>query len=266
MLLERTVALDRDMEAARRETALYSQHVVGTIRIGAAFPVAQRMLPRLVAEYREAYPAVTVELEESGSGPMVDGLMEDRLDVCLIEPPSHPHPELTCIPLWIESVRLIGPAGGAAGTDGPLKLAQIAALPLILPSRLYSIRRLVDGAFARARLTFRPAFEANGASLIIELVKHGIGYTLMPISAIAPSETSHFAVAEIAPSILRSVGIVARTASTTERAVSAFIELAQRLAPTAARAALGVVGTYPPEADHDSDSSRSSVPKWPAHD
>lgn len=245
VLLNRTVALDRDIEEARRETSLYAQQVVGVIRIGAAFPVAQRMLPRLVADYRETYPAVTIELEESGSGPMVDWLMEDRLDVCLIEPPSHPHTELTCIPLWIESVRLIGPASDKRMADGPMKLAQIAALPLILPARQYSIRRLVDGAFTRAHLTYRPSLEVNGASLIIELVKQGLGYTLMPTSAITPSERSHFKICEIAPSILRSVGIVARTASMTDRAVAAFIEIAQRMAPSAAKSALGVVGTYP---------------------
>lgn len=244
VLLDHTIQLDAHIDAARREVAVHATQVVGALRIGASFPVAQRTLPRLVAEYRGVHPAVQIELFESASGPMIDGLMAKDLDVCLIEPPSHPHPDLTCIPLWVEDVSFIMSKGEGQDITSPMTLDEVACRPLIMPNRNHTFRRMIDNALARAHLSYEPEMEVNGASLIIELVKQGMGCTLLPISAIDPDQLREFCIFEVQPRILRSIGIVARTDAIHERSVSSFIEMTQRLVPEIAKGSSQIAGTY----------------------
>jgi LysR family nitrogen assimilation transcriptional regulator len=59
-------------------------------------------------------------------------------------------------------------------------LSQLAALPLIVPSRPNAFRLLLDAELARLGLKPTIALEIDGLNAILDLVKEGLGHAVLP--------------------------------------------------------------------------------------
>jgi LysR family nitrogen assimilation transcriptional regulator len=69
--------------------------------------------------------------------------------------------------------------------DGPplkssLKLSDLAALDLIVPSRPNAFRLLIDTEMQRINCKTNIVLEIDGLNAILELVKEGMGYAVLP--------------------------------------------------------------------------------------
>ncbi len=234
-LLHRTIQFEQEIDETRREVAKYADRPTGAMRVAVQMPLSLIMMPELVKAYRTSFPDVVLELTEGFSGDLIDGLLDRRLDAAIVDAPSHLHADLTCSPLWVETLQLVCPAAGAAAEQfgaGPVPLAELAKLPIIMPSRKYAIRRLVDAAFERHRLKFRPIFEANGSFMIFELVKSGFGCTLMPSSGSYPwIVNGELRALDVRPAIRRTINLVTRTALLHERPIVSFRTIVEAIAP-----------------------------------
>jgi LysR family nitrogen assimilation transcriptional regulator len=235
VLLGRTQELEQALEDTRREVTRFAERPTGALRIAVQSPLSQIIVPDLVRAYRAAYPELVLELTEGFSGDLIDSLLERELDVAIVDAPSHPHADLKCSPLWVETLQLVCPGGDAIAERigaGPISLPELAKLPIIMPCRKHSIRRLVDVAFERQRLKFQPCIEANGAMMIFEMVKEGLGYTLMPSSGHFPWVVSgQLRTLEVRPAIRRTISLITRAALEDGRPVAMFRSLVQDIAP-----------------------------------
>lgn len=234
VLLQRTVQFEYEIDEIRREVTRSADRATGVLRVAIQSSLSLVMVPELVTAYRTACPRVALELTEGFSGDLIDGLLETRFDVAIADAPSHSHTDLKCVPLWVETLQLVLPAGGAPAArlgSGPVSFQELAKLAIIMPSQRYAIRRLADAAFERHHLKFQPVLEANGPAMIFELVKAGLGFTLMPSGGsypwIASGELEAIA---IRPPIRRTISVVTRTALLNERAVASFQALVKAIA------------------------------------
>lgn len=237
-LLQRTLRWEHDLEETRREVLRYGAQATGSLRVAVQSTLSLILVPELVKAYRTSFPDVTLDLTEGFSGDLIDDLLEKRMDVAIVDVPSHPHAELNCTPLWVEGLQLVCPPNGSAvarfGAD-PVSIAQLAELPIILPCQRHGIRRLIDAAFERHHIRFQPVMEANGAFMIFGLVKAGLGYTLMPACGVYPWIVSgELRALDVRPTIRRTVGIVTRTELLEERRVAAFRTLVKAIVPRVA--------------------------------
>jgi LysR family nitrogen assimilation transcriptional regulator len=228
-LLRRTTQLERDVREARREVSGYAEGVFGAIHTAWQYPLTTQLVPQLVRKYRDMFPSVSVHLYDGFSRAIVDALLSEDLDIALIDSPSHEHPELVTIPLWVEKLHLVGPPA-AAGMDifkgEKASLEEISRLPIVIPSRTSSLRRTVDIAFGRQQLKFEPAFEADGQVLNFEMVKAGLGYTIFPPIAFAAEKRAGALVSvEVSPAIYRTNSIVTRKSLLEDRKIAPMIEL-----------------------------------------
>jgi LysR family transcriptional regulator, nitrogen assimilation regulatory protein len=126
---------------------------------------------------------VTLHPSEGYSGEILDALLSERLDVAIVDPPSHPHVALTATPLWLSALRVVGPSSAAHSSlfkESWIGIEAAATLPFIMPSRASSLRRVVDRAFSRHRTHFQPVIEAEGPLMILEMVRLGLGFTIFP--------------------------------------------------------------------------------------
>lgn len=235
VLLERTLRLEEDVDGIRRSFATMASQVTGRLRVAVQAPVSFVLLPDLVRNYRARYPNVILELVEGFSGDVIEKLLAGVIDVAIVDIPSTPIAELNATPLWVETFSLFGWTGAPAippDRSTPVTLAEIAELPLIAASARHAIRYLVEAAFERRSLKFQPVIEANGALMIFELVRAGLGYAVMPASVFRP----HYAFcelrsAEIETVIRRTISITARSSVVEDRAISSFREMALELLP-----------------------------------
>jgi LysR family nitrogen assimilation transcriptional regulator len=129
----------------------------------------------------------------------------------------------------------------------PVTLADIAELPLIAPSKRQAVRYLLEAAFERQSVKFRPVLEATGVLMVLELVRAGLGYAVMPASVFRPYNAfSELRSADITPVIRRTISVIVRTSVAEDRAVSSFREMVLELLPELTRTTrFGPVAIYP---------------------
>jgi DNA-binding transcriptional LysR family regulator len=250
VLLERTLRLEEDIDGIQRTFATMAKCVTGMLRVAVQAPVSSVLLPELVRNYRARYPDVHLELVEGFSGDVIEKLLAGLIDVAIVDIPSTPFAELNVTPIWVETFSLFGWIDAPAVQPDrtmPVTLADIAELPLIAPSSRHAARHLLEEAFERRSLKFRPVLEANGVLMIFELVRAGLGYTVMPASAFRPYNAhSELRSAEIEPVIRRTISITVRASVAEDRAVSSFREMALELLPELTKTTrFGPVAIYP---------------------
>jgi LysR family nitrogen assimilation transcriptional regulator len=86
-------------------------------------------------------------------------------------------------PLLFEQLVLVGNRKAGLRLDTPVPLSRVGIAHLILPGRPNAISVYVENAMRRAGYRYNNVFEAETLSLCLELTKRGLGYTLMPYSA-----------------------------------------------------------------------------------
>jgi DNA-binding transcriptional LysR family regulator len=176
---------------------------------------------------------VTLELTEGHSGDVFDGLLNERIDVAVADAPTHPHAELTYVQLWVDSLWLVGAAGSIFGKypkGSFLRVEHLPDFPIIMPSQRYAIRVAVDTAFDRQHLRFKPVLEANGALMILQLVKSGFGYSLMPSKRVQPLEAGgEFETIAVRPHIRRTMSVISRSALTGDPRLIPLQDIMQKL-------------------------------------
>ena len=230
LLLERTSHLESDLAEVRRDVTNLSRQVAGALHLAVQAPLSTLLIPQLVLKFMEKHPGVALHVVDGYSADVTDGLIGNRLDVAIVDSPSHAA-GLTVSPLWVETLQLIGPPAGlrpAVRNRQPATLAEISLLPLVLPTQRYTLRKLIDAAFASEHVKVRPVVEADGPAMIMAMVKEGLGHTLMPTcGCLAEIEGDGLQVRDTSPVIHRPIGIVSRTALLNEVKVSTLVRLAR---------------------------------------
>lgn len=137
--------------------------------------------------FRERYPLVSLALEESGTGDLVDALRTERLDACFIRSPV-PDGEGVAVHELFEERMFVALPGDhplvADGDDAPLTLAALASEPFVLYRRssgpgLYDA---IVGACHAAGFMPRMEQEAPRIVATLNLVAAGLGVTIVPES------------------------------------------------------------------------------------
>ena len=164
--------------AARGETGRLSLGFTGTAALN---PI----VPACIREFRRAYPAVEMRLEEANSVALIAGLLDGRLDVAVLRPSESDPPELDYLTLAVEPLIAVLPAAHPATTSGhSIDLASLRDDPLILTPRAIGIS-LHDTALAACRNAgFEPTLgqPAPQIASILSLVAAEQGVSLVPDS------------------------------------------------------------------------------------
>jgi LysR family nitrogen assimilation transcriptional regulator len=112
-------------------------------------------------------------------------LLDRRVDLAILYNPA-PLEELDIEPVFTESMLLFGPPDGAAtaGHTAPIRLQEMAGLPLILPGPPHSNRRLIENAAIETGCRLRVVLEVDSVPLTKLLVQQGHGYSLYTYGAV----------------------------------------------------------------------------------
>ncbi len=162
------------------------QGEIGELQIGftASAPFVS-IIPRAVFAFRQAFPAVHLDLQEMTSSQVCQALMEKKLQIGMIRPLELPG-ELDAVELLREPLVALLHAGHplAGEQDGGLALAELADQPFVFFPRSYGTG-LYAQLFSLARqagFTPRITQEAHEALTIIGLVAAGLGVSVLPAS------------------------------------------------------------------------------------
>lgn len=157
----------------------------GHVSVGLAPTTASVLGLPLMQAMRARYPDVRLHLVESLSGNLAGMLQARQLDLAVLFETATPR-RWSIEPLLDEKLFLLASTGLAQRPSGQkVRLAQLAGVPLIMPSAGHGLRATLTGAFARARVVPDVVAEIDGLALLMDAVRAGLGATIQPGAAIA---------------------------------------------------------------------------------
>jgi LysR family nitrogen assimilation transcriptional regulator len=210
------------------------------VSIGLPPSLSKLVTVPLTMAFRAALPHAQLSLTEGFSVLMVESLRAGRLDMAVLYNPP-PSPDLEMRVLHEDTLVLIAgkksqPLAGNAPLKAVVKLADMAKLPLIAPSRPNAFRLLIDTEMIRLNCKPNIVLEIDGLNAILELVKEGLGYALLPAYTLSNfANTQEFSVHRINKPQLMSQLMLVRSA---KRPMTATHHAAQKIIETEVSCAL----------------------------
>jgi DNA-binding transcriptional LysR family regulator len=169
--------------ATTRRTARGEQ---GTIAIGFTSSAPfHPFVPRVIRAFREAYPLVSLSLDESGTIELIDNIRHQRIDAAFIRTPMADLAGITVNPLLEETMLVALPGTHSLATgDSELPLSALAAETFIVYRR-GSGPGLYDAIFAACHAAgFSPVVGQEAPRIVstLNLVAAGLGIAIVPAS------------------------------------------------------------------------------------
>ena len=171
-----------DPEPASDATA--SDTIGGTVSLALPAEIATLLVAPLVAQVRSRWPGITLDLQESAGGGTESRLLCGQTDIAVLHDPADLD-ELQIDRLLTEGLGLVvSPRDALAESALPLRLRDLARVPLILPNARHWIRRLLAKAGFQRGVRFDPVFQTDSVSMSREMVGDGLGCTILPAAAV----------------------------------------------------------------------------------
>jgi LysR family tcuABC transcriptional regulator len=193
---EAQLALRHADQATR---AAHEARLSGTVSVGLAPTTASVLGLPLMRAMGERHPYVRLHMVETLSGHLSNMLNARQLDLAVLFE-TRPARRWSVTPLLEEKLFLIGSRAGTAGAaPAKLRVAQLAGVPLILPTGPHGLRSTLDAAFARARVRPQVVAEIDSLAMLMDAVDAGLGCTLQPWAALGrfPDAGERFRLSEI---------------------------------------------------------------------
>lgn len=233
VLLEHSRGVLHQVERLREELSRVRGSLAGSVALGLPPTVSKVLTVPVSREFRRSMPEATLAITEGLSAPMTQALLAGRLDIALLHNAS-PLPELSLTPLLQEELLLVQRRQDAPNGDSA-KLAELAGLDLIIPSRPNAIRMQVEGELVNLGIVPRIALEIDGVAAILDLVADGAGCAVLTRHAVlTAAHPERYAMRRIGEPRLHSRLYIAthahRPVTETQKAMA---ELLVRLAPAA---------------------------------
>lgn len=176
----------RQMEEAKA-AVLHGRDVpCGHVTVGLPTSTSRVLSLPLLQRVTAAFPDITLEIVEGSSADLAESVAVQKLDIA-VAMDVQPRPEMHQVPLLDEQLMLVGKP--IAGLRGPIRLADAAALPLLLPSFPNSVRVLIGRELANAGLQPRLVAETSAVSVLLAAMRAGLGWSILPWSALGDHDS-----------------------------------------------------------------------------
>lgn len=178
----------RELELALQDIRSFSARVEGDFTIGMPTGLSDIMAHRLIVDGAAAMPHIRLRIIEGPGGSLIDWMNRGIVDFAFVEHSAHDD-RLISRSLLAEPLLLTG-APHLRDWREPISFREMAVLPLILPTHHLGIRGTLDEAARRARLMLDCRFEVDAPRLIRQLAADGVGYAVLPRTAIQQDLTA----------------------------------------------------------------------------
>lgn len=208
----------------------------GRVAVGLPSSVARVLTVPLTRAFREALPEAKLSISEGLSGSLQLALASGRLDIVVLYN-AQPSRELDLAPLLEEELLLVSARPPGLHEDpppGPVTLAEVAQMPLVIPTKPNAIRDYVESEMAAIGCRPRIALEIDGVSAILELVLDGAGCAVLSSNALlnSPRPSAYTARKIGAPPMTIQLSLATSLQRPATPVQKAALDLILRIAPS----------------------------------
>ncbi len=244
--------IEAAVTAMLTEVTPLATEVGGQVRIGSGATACIYLLPPLLRDLRQRFPALELTVNTGNTDDMLRAVAENRLDLALVTLPprreaaSGPHQRGDTVPdhspnlgrafmvepLLDDEFVALAPPEFALWPD-QLTPAWLATQPLVLYEPGANTRSLVDAWFGAAGLAPRPAMELGSVEAIKQLVGAGLGLTVLPRMALRETPAAAPGMVNfrsLAPRLQRKLALVLRRDKPLQHGLRETVAALRRLA------------------------------------
>jgi len=157
--------------------------LTGTVHIGVLPSMTRQLLPLLLADVREAAPAVRLQVKEGFSGHLDELLASGRLDMMVVNrygPSGLAGEEI----LGTVDTCLVGRPGHELLADTTVNFRELAGRSLVLPSRPNGLRLALDHLSRKHHVHLDVVLEVDTGAAMKDVALSGQALTLLPRLAV----------------------------------------------------------------------------------
>lgn len=172
----------------------------GRLVIATTHTQARHVLPGAIAQVKRDYPQMSVHLQPSGEGEVLELLARGEADVALISTAGDTPAGGIAVPLFRWRRVVLVPRQHALAHVAEPTLEQLAAVPLVSYESSVRADSSLRRAFAASGLAPRIAMTARDADLIKTYVRAGLGVGLLAEMAVDADDSDLLAL--VAPDVI----------------------------------------------------------------
>ena len=233
ILLRHARTILDQLTVAEEEIREHQNDPEGEVRLGVPGTIGQILAVPLIKAVRLRYPKIKLRIAEAMSGFILEWMREGRVDLAVLYGQADEH-GIRTERLLEERLRFFGPAASLCSADlppagGDLTFGRVAELPLILPGRGHGLRDLLNRHAEAINGGLNTTIDVDSYGNIKSLVEAGLGYSVLPESAIA-AETAEDRLRSwtiTAPRIVRTIHLAHSASRPMTNAVSVVLALAR---------------------------------------
>jgi DNA-binding transcriptional LysR family regulator len=189
----------------------FKSELSGTIVLGALVSTLMGTFGSTLNKIKQSYPNLEVKLIAGLSSNFLDQVLDGSLDAAIVTESPYALPQnMQWTELYTEPMVLIYPAIKSKKGSTIKELSN--DLPFIRFERNTWTGHLVDQTIRASKLAVKEGMELNSVEAIIELVRQGLGYAIVPkLANISWDSDKQLQIAELSgKTIFRKVGLLER--------------------------------------------------------
>lgn len=162
-----------------RDIELSSGHYSGILKIGYSRGNSNLWLTHIISIYTQQHPLVRFELYQGSSQQLCDWLLQSKVDF-IMDYHTYTSIDLMTVSLISERIFVLTQEAKYGKGDS----INLAEAPLLLLSRDYYIRKLLDRYFRKLSLVPHIQTESNDIDVLLSMCLKGMGITFCPESMV----------------------------------------------------------------------------------
>lgn len=152
-----------------------------TVRIGTVYPLAAGTVPRMLHEFGATFPFI---IYNSMTPDIAEGLLDGKYDIGFCSDLLKVE-DLEYYPIEESYIAAAVPIGHPLEKRETITLQEAIEYPQIMFSRTSGFRGLQEKVFAEEGIDVKPVCAAEELEVIIGLVEHGFGISVLPYMDVA---------------------------------------------------------------------------------
>ncbi len=171
-IIDRLLVEAENLQQASQE---YTGQDSGTLTIAATHTQARYALPKAVQSFRAEFPNVRIALQQSAPEHIAEWVLSGKADIGIATEGLTQFPDLVSFPCYRWSHLIVVPDGHPLLGQTPIRLADLAAHPIITYDLGFTGRGHIDAAFAKAGVKADIVLTAMDSDVIKQYVALGMG-------------------------------------------------------------------------------------------
>lgn len=153
----------------------FSQSDKGQLTIATTHTQARYALPKVVSQFKKAFPKVHLALHQGSPNEIAEMLSDGRADIGIATEAISQIPELATFPYYSWHHAVIVPKGHPLEKLKKITLEDLAEHPIVTYHEGFTGRQIIDETFLRANITPDIVMSALDADVIKTYVELGLG-------------------------------------------------------------------------------------------